>query len=641
MVSIHKSTSFKGRIISILSFLLLAFLLGSGNYASQEDHAAYVRKNYTKYEHYIPMRDGVRLFTAVYVPNDQTQKYPILMFRTPYSVYPYGANNYKEQLGPSEHFDHEGYIFVFQDVRGRLMSEGHFVNMTPHKDNKTDETHIDESTDTYDTVEWCIKNIARNNGRVGQWGISYPGFYTAAGMIDSHPALKAVSPQAPIADWFWDDFHHHGAFFLPHAFNFLSVFGKPRPDPSTEFPDQFDHGTPDGYKFFLELGPLKNANERYFKGEIDFWNKTVEHPNYDDFWKMRNILPHLKNIKCAVMTVGGWFDAEDLYGPLKIYQHAEKNNPGIFNMLVMGPWAHGHWNFTDGQKLGSIDFGFKTSRYYQEHIQLPFFNHYLKNKGEHNLPEAYVFETGANRWRTFETWPPRLEERNLYCHAKEKLAFCEPQTQEDVFDEYISDPAKPVPYTEDIAIGMTQAYMTDDQRFAARRPDVLVYQTDILDEDLTIAGPIMAELWVSTSGTASDWIVKIVDVFPDDLGLDVPWFRPSKESADKGLEGYHMMVRSEVIRGRFRNSYENPEPFEPDKPTKVSFELQDICHTFKRGHRFQVQIQSTWFPLVDRNPQKYVPNIFRAEEDDFIKTTQRLYRSKAHPTHIKIGVLKK
>jgi len=631
----------KRRVGGIVFSLLFACLILSSLFFAQEDHAVYVRKNYTKYEHSIPMRDGVRLFTAVYVPNDQTQKYPILMFRTPYSVFPYGANNYKKQLGPSKHFDLEGYIFVFQDVRGRLMSEGHFVNMTPHRAVKTDNSHIDESSDTYDTIEWCIKNIPNNNGRVGQWGISYPGFYTAAGMIDSHPNLKAVSPQAPIADWFWDDFHHHGAFFLPHAFNFLSVFGKPRPEPTTEFPDRFHHGTPDGYKFFLELGPLKNADERYFKGEIEFWNKIVEHPNYDDFWKARNILPHLKNITCAVMTVGGWYDAEDLYGPLNIYRHTETNNPGIVNILIMGPWAHGHWNFTDGQKLGNIDFGFKTSHYYQEHIQLPFFNYYLKGKGNHNLPEAYVFETGANRWRAFDTWPPKVEDQNFYCHERGRLAFHEPSTQEDVYDEYISDPAKPVPYSEETAIGMTQAYMTDDQRFAARRPDVLAYQTEILAEDLTLAGPVTAELWVSTSGTASDWIVKLIDVYPDDLRLDFPWFRPPLESGDKGLEGYHKMVRSEVMRGRFRNSYENPEPFEPNTPTKVSLKLQDICHTFKRGHRLQIQIQSTWFPLVDRNPQKYIPNIFKAEEKDFIKSTQRVYRSKAHPTHINIGVLKK
>ncbi|MBN1225152.1 MAG: CocE/NonD family hydrolase [Candidatus Aminicenantes bacterium] len=627
------------RSIGIILFALCC-LISLKIYSGQDSHATYVRESYAKYEYYVPMRDGVKLFTSVYVPNDRTKKYPILMFRTPYSVAPYGLDQYKEQLGPSPHFDYEGYIFVFQDVRGRMMSEGKYVNMTPHIHQKKDKTWIDESSDTYDTIEWLLKNIPNHNGKVGQWGISYPGFYTAAGMIDSHPALKAVSPQAPIADWFWDDFHHHGAFFLPHAFNFLAVFGTSPPNPTTKFPPRFNHGTPDGYQFFLELGPLKNANEKYFKGEIDFWNKIVEHPDYDDFWQARNLLPHLKNIKCAVMTVGGWYDAEDLYGPLKIYRHTEKNNPETFNILVMGPWAHGHWNFTEGQALGNIDFGFKTSEYFQKNIQLPFFNHYLKGEEVHNLPEAYVFETGANRWRTFDTWPPQVDRRNLYTLSGGKLDFTAPDAPQETFDEYISDPDNPVPYTEEITTGMTQAYMTDDQRFAARRTDVLTYQTDVLKEDLTLAGPIQAELWVSTSGSASDWVVKLVDVFPDDVSQQFPWFLPPQKQPKKDMGGYHMMVRSEVIRGRYRNSYQNPEPFEPNTATMVALELQDILHTFKRGHRIQIQIQSTWFPLVDRNPQKYVPNIFLADEEDFIKTTQRVYRFADHPTHFTVGVLK-
>jgi len=623
----------------ILLFFIICVTLALA-FQTQEDHTAYVRENYAKYEYYVPMRDGVRLFTSVYVPNDQTKKYPMLMFRTPYSVAPYGTDQYPKQLGPSPHFDSEGYIFVFQDVRGRMMSEGKYVNMTPHREQKADKTHIDESSDTFDTIEWLLKNIPNHNGRVGQWGISYPGFYTAAGMIDSHPALKAVSPQAPISDWFWDDFHHHGAFFLPHAFNFLAVFGKYPPNPTTKFPPRFDHGTPDGYQFFLELGPLKNVNEKHFKGEVDFWNKIVDHPNYDEFWQACNLLPHLKNIKCAVMTVGGWYDAEDLYGPLKIYRHAEKNNPGTFNILVMGPWAHGAWNFTDGQALGNIDFGFKTSKYFQEHIQLPFFNHYLKGEGTNTLPEAYVFETGANRWRSFDIWPPRVEDSDLYVRAEGRLDFTPPKEPEEIFDEYISDPAKPVPYSEEITTGMTQEYMTDDQRFAARRTDVLAYQTDVLEEDMTLAGPVQAELWVSTSGTDSDWVIKVIDVFPGDVSQQFPWFLPPQESPKKDMGGYHMMVRSEVIRGRFRNSYENPEPFEPNTVTKVSLELQDILHTFKRGHRIQIQIQSTWFPLVDLNPQKYVPNIFLADKEDFIKVTQRVFRSTNHSTHFKVGVLK-
>jgi putative CocE/NonD family hydrolase len=580
------------------------------------------------------MRDGVKLFTAVYVPNDKSETYPFILFRTPYAVSPYGANAYRTPLGPNMRFAREGYIFVFQDVRGRFMSEGDFVNMTPHVADKKSTSDIDESTDTYDTIEWLLANIENHNGRVGQWGISYPGFYTAAGMIDSHPALKAVSPQAPIADWFWDDFHHHGALFLPHAFNFLAVFGPARPGLTTQWPPRFDHGTPDGYQFFLDLGPLENANRLHLKNEIDFWNKITEHPNYDEFWQARNLLPHLKNIKCAVMTVGGWFDAEDLYGPLHIYREAEKFNPGIFNMLVMGPWSHGGWNRTKGDSLGNVKFGFETSKYFQENIEFPFFQHYLKGEGEIDLPEAFVFETGANRWRRFDHWPPEnTEERSLYVHGDERLTFTPPTDASAAYDEYVSDPDKPVPFTSDISNGMTKAYMTDDQRPFARRPDVVVYQTDVLEKDLTLVGPILANLWVSTSGSASDWIVKLIDVFPDDTPTS------ASASGDYEMGGYQMMVRSDVIRGRFRNSYEKPEPFEPNEVTLVDLPLQDVLHTFKRGHRIMVQIQSTWFPLVDRNPQNYVPNIYKAGEEDFIEATQRIYRSKDHPTHLKVGIL--
>ena len=633
---LHPEKTFFSRVwVSIFMLPLAVSAL-----PAQEGESVFIRENYSKFEYKIPMRDGARLFTAVYTPNDRSKKYPFLLRRTPYSVEPYGADSYtRGPLGPSPHFAREGYIFVLQDVRGRLMSEGEFINMTPHNPNKKDKSQVDESSDTYDTIEWLLKNIPDHNGRVGQWGISYPGFYTAAGMIDTHPALKAVSPQAPIADWFWDDFHHHGAFFLPHAFNFLSIFGKPRPEPTTKFPPRFEHGTQDGYKFFLELGPLKNVNERYFKGEIDFWNKIVEHPNYDEFWQKRNLLPFLKNVKCAVMTVGGWFDAEDLYGALKIYQQVEKSNPGIFNILVMGPWAHGDWNYADGDALGNINFGFKTSKYFQEHIQLPFFNYFLKGEGKLDLPEAYVFETGANRWRTFDRWPPGVEERNLFFQANGKLDSVSPSAPGDAYDEFVSDPAKPVPFIEKISVEMTKEYMTDDQRFAARRTDVVAYQTEVLREDLTLAGPVQAELWVSTSGTDSDWVVKVIDVFPDDLGQQRAWYLPPYQPSGKNLGGYQMMVRSEVFRGRFRNSYEKPEPFEPNKPTKVAFELQDLFHTFQRGHRLEVQVQSTWFPLVDRNPQKYVPNIFLADEKDFIPATQRVFRSAAHPTHLKVRVL--
>jgi hypothetical protein len=596
--------------------------------------AEFIRESYSKFELRIPMRDGARLFTAVYVPNDRSKTYPILLFRTPYSVGPYGADAYRTRLGPSMLFARELFIFAYQDVRGRYMSEGTFVNMTPHVAAKRGPQDIDESTDTYDTIEWLLANLDGHNGRAGQWGISYPGFYTIAGAIDSHPALKAISPQAPIADWFFDDFHHHGAFFLPHAFNFLASFGQPRPEPTTEHAPRFDHKTPDGYKFFLELGPLANADPRHFKGQVAFWNEMVEHPNYDEFWQARDILPHLKNIRCAVMTVGGWFDAEDLYGPLKIYREVERNNPGIVNGLVMGPWEHGGWERTDGDALGNVTFGFKTAKHYQERIELEFFLRHLKDRGEFQLPEAYVFETGANRWRQFDAWPPAgTARRRLYLRAGASLSFAPPDQPAGTYDEFLSDPANPVPFTEAIDTGMNSAYMTDDQRFASRRPDVLEYQTEPLADDLTLAGSIQAELWVSTTGTDADWIVKLVDVLPDSAK------DPDPNPRRVRLGGYQMMVRSEVIRGRFRKSYTRPEPFVPGEVTRVPLELQDVFHTFLRGHRVMVQIQSTWFPLVDRNPQKYVPNIFKADADDFQKATHRVHRSAAHATHLEVGVL--
>lgn len=603
----------------------------------REQQVRYFRQHYDKHEYRIPMRDGVRLFTAVYSPKDPLQEYAFLMWRTPYGIAPYDEDEYPDYpwyLGPPQDFAEEGYIFVYQDVRGCFMSEGEFVNVRPHIGEKAEPQDIDESTDTYDTIEWLLANIPNHNGRVGMWGISYPGFYAAAGMIDAHPALKAVSPQAPIADWFFDDFHHHGAFCLLDGFNFFAVFSLPRPELTTEWPERFDHGTPDGYQFFMDLGPLKNANERYFKGGSPFWSKGVRHPNYDEFWQTRNILPHLKNVAPAVMTVGGWFDKEDLYGPLQLYRVVERQNPDVFNILVMGPWVHGGWEDTDGEQVGNIHFGAQTSLFYRESIELPFFNYYLKGKGEVNLPEAYAFETGTNRWRTFDHWPPEdLDTRSLYFHGGGRLSFDPPAEQDDAYDEYTSDPAKPVPYSLAISTEISKAYMTDDQRFAARRPDVLVYQTEVLEEDLTLAGPILADLWVSTSGTASDWVVKLIDVFPD----DAPDYDDTPPEMHMG--GYQMMVRSEVIRGRFRNSYEHPEPFVPNEPTRVAFPLQDVLHTFQKGHRIMVQIQSTWFPFIDRNPQKYVDNIFLADEDDFIKTTQRVYRSRDYPTHLRVGVL--
>jgi uncharacterized protein len=598
--------------------------------------ADFIRENYTKHEHHIPMRDGAKLFTTVYTPKDTSERYPMLMLRTPYSVAPYGAGKYSNHLGLNRLLEKEKYIFVFQDVRGRFMSEGQFENMRPHIDRKVSNQDIDESSDTYDTIEYLLSNVRNHNGRVGLWGISYPGFYSSAGMIDAHPALRAVSPQAPIADWWFDDFRHHGAFFLPHAFNFLSVFGQPRPQPTTEWPGPFQYGTPDGYQFYLDLGPLKNANgQRYLNNRVAFWNTICEHPNYDEFWQARNLLPHLKKVAPNVLTVGGWFDAEDLYGALKTYRSIEKQNPTINNGIVMGPWQHGGWSRGHGESLGNIHFGAKTAEFYQKEIEKTFFEYYLKDKGTANLPKAYMFETGANQWRKFDQWPPaNLQKKSLYFQEANRLSFERPESEADAYDEYVSDPNKPVPSTEAVSTTMTVEYMTDDQRFAARRPDVVFYQTDVLKDDVTLAGELLAELWVSTSGTDSDWVVKLIDVFPPDA-QDYPNMSPHEH-----LGGYQMMVRSEVIRGRFRNSDEKPEPFVSNEATKVALELQDVLHTFKKGHRIMVQVQSTWFPLVDRNPQKYVDNIYlQAEEKDFIKATQRVFRSKEHPSALQVGIL--
>ncbi len=594
-----------------------------------------VKQQYIKHEYRIPMRDGVKLFTSVYVPRDASKenRYPILMLRTPYSVSPYGEDRYRSVLGPNRHLQKSGYIFVYQDVRGCYMSEGEFVNMRPHVDKKETASDIDESSDTFDTIAWLVKRIQHHNGRVGMWGISYPGFYAAAGMIDAHPALKAVSPQAPIADWWYDDFHHHGAFFMPHAFNFLTRFGQSRPKPTTLPAPRFDYGTPDGYEFYMRLGPLPNANTRYMRDRVPFWNMIVEHPNYDQFWQRRNLLPHLHRVAPAVMTVGGWFDAEDLYGPLQIYRHVEQNNSQVDNILVMGPWAHGGWARRQGSRLGNIDFESNTSAHYQKWIETRFFESHLKGNGDTGLPEAYVFETGTNRWRQFEHWPPKETKSLSYFAGPSGSLTTTAKSEGTSYDEFVSDPAKPVPFTEVIATGMTREYMTDDQRFAARRPDVLVYQTKPFREDTTLVGPVTADLWVSTSQGDADWIVKIIDVFPDDA-KDYP-----QVAAGKRMGGYQMMVRSEVIRGRFRDDPAHPKPFSANKPTRVKLVLQDICHTFQPGHRLMIQIQSTWFPLVDRNPQTYVDNIFQAKESDFVKAVHRVYRAGKHATVFRFGRL--
>jgi putative CocE/NonD family hydrolase len=625
--------SFRRYFVVALALSLL-FIGRNPFHPSQAQSVYDVKEHYTKLETQIVMRDGAKLFTSIYMPKDNSQQYPIMLNRTPYSVAPYGSTVFKPSLGPSDLFMEEGFIFVYQDVRGRWMSEGDFKWMTPYKPKKSAPTDVDESTDTYDTIEWLLKNVPNNNGRVGMWGISFPGFYTAAAIIAAHPALKAASPQAPMADNFLgDDMHHNGAFFLPHAFNFISNFGRPRPKPTAIGLPRFDHKTPDGYKFFLEMGPLANANRKYLKNEIAIWNEWMKHGNYDEYWQAQNVPQHLTRVTPAIMTVGGWFDAEDLYGALNVYKAIEKNNPKTYNTIVMGPWCHGCWARTEGDALGDVRFNSKTAPFYRENIEFPFFLYFLKDKTDPKLPEAYVFETGSNEWKTYDQWPPKnTKVENLYFHPEGKLSFDQPSLAAS-FDQYISDPNKPVPFINQIAIGMTREYMVDDQRFATTRPDVLVYQTDMLTQDITIAGPVTPSLFVSTSGTDSDFIVKLIDVFPDDT--------PDNEPNPTGVKmgGYQMMVRGEPFRAKFRNSFSRPEPLTPNKPTRIEFAMPDINHTFRKGHRIMVQVQSTWFPLVDRNPQKFV-DIYNAKETDFQKATQRLFHSAKLPSHLKLTVLK-
>ncbi|MEQ8789750.1 MAG: CocE/NonD family hydrolase [Pirellulaceae bacterium] len=594
----------------------------------------YVKSHYTKYEYQIPMRDGKRLFTSVYVPKDDSKTYPILLKRTPYSVRPYGVDQYPEHLGPSPLFERAGYIFVYQDVRGRWMSEGEFVHMRPHLTKKSGRGDIDESTDTWDTVDWLVKNVVGNNGKVGIAGISYPGFYTAAGIIDSHPAIRAASPQAPVNDWFaGDDWHHNGAFFLAHMFNWMSRSGRIRPEPTKKYRGpEFDYGTPDGYEFFKRIKTLSEIDEKYLKGDVPFWLETMQHGTYDEFWKSHNIRPHLKNIRPAVMTVGGWFDAENLFGALETYKSIEANNPKTFNMLVMGPWRHGGWEKDDGASFGDVPFNSKTAEFYREHIELPFFELHLKGEGKTEFPEAWVFETGTNQWRKYEHWPPKqARAKSFYFGAGERLATDKPETKE-TFDEYLSDPNKPVPYMNITAPGMQAEYLVADQRFASQRPDVLVYQTGALEQDLTIAGPVEVELFVSTSGTDSDWIVKVIDVYPDDYP------DPKENPKQVRMGGYQQLVRGDVMRGKFRESLSEPVPFEPGKPTRVKFTMPDTYHCFRTGHRLMIQVQSTWFPLVDRNPQKFV-DIYHAQASDYTKATQRVFRTRELPSSVKLRVL--
>jgi hypothetical protein len=614
------------------AFIPIFFFLSASLLLAQEKLDA--KAHYDKTEYMVAMRDGVKLYTQVYTPKDKTQDYPIILFRTPYSVRYYGPKHFRRVFF-NEAYTREGFIFVYQDVRGKFKSEGEFIVMKPHKIVKEGPDDVDESSDTYDTIEWLLENIPNHNGRVGQMGISYPGWQTAMGMIDAHPALKASSPQASPSDmWIGDDFHHNGAFRLMYTFGWLSNNARTRPDQTEQRATRFSYGTPDGYRFFLELGPVSNVDKLYFHNQVPTWNEYMEHGDYDEYWEEQDVLQYLNNIKHPILNVAGWFDAEDFYGPMSIYYTIEEKNPDNKSILVVGPWLHGGWSRMAGDALGNIRFGSKTGEYYREKVEFPFFLYHLKEKGELNLPEALVFETGSNQWRFYDQWPPKnTQEKSLYFHPNGKLSFSPPgQSTEDVYDSYISDPNKPVPFSEEIRTSQGHLWMVEDQRFAASRPDVLVYESDVLEEDITIAGPIIADLFVSTTGTDADWVVKLIDVYPG----DVPDNKPNPCGVRMGH--FQMLVGADVFRGKYRNSFEKPEPFVPDKVTEIKYDLRDKCHTFKKGHRIMVQVQSTWFPVIDRNPQKFV-DIYHAKESDFQKALHKVYRSSAHSSHLKLRVL--
>jgi putative CocE/NonD family hydrolase len=582
-------------------------------------------KLFTKTEYRIPMRDGAKLFTLVVAPKDTSTNYPILLGRRPFQLAFWDTSLATLMEGGP-------FILVLQHVRGRYQSEGTFTAMPPFNPAKGP-TESDESSDAWDTIDWLVKNVPNNNGRVGIFKAGASIFGLMA-MINLHPALKAVSPQASMVDWFMgDDLHHNGAFFLSQNFGMLYTYYQLGGDPMTGRGPEFDFGIRDGYEFFLRMGPLGNT-EKLLRGAVPDWSAFLAHPNYDAFWQARNIRPHLKNIHCAVLNVCGWFDAENVFGTLETYRWTERQNPGIQNTLVMGPWSHNQWNSSAGDRLGDVAFGSDTADYFRQEVELPFFRHHLLGDTNYTPAEAVVFQTGANQWRRFDQWPPRnTESKTFYLQDAGQLAFTPPGRGDRAFDEYVSDPAKPVPFTKVMTTHYPDEYPVEDQRFVATRPDVLVYQTEPLTAELTIAGPIQVSLNVSTTGTDADWVVKLIDVYAPDF----PDPQPNPTRVVMG--GYQQLLRGDVMRSRFRKSFEKPEPMKPGNITPIEFTMQDVFHTFRRGHRVMVQVQSSWFPLVDRNPQTFVPNIAYAKPEDFRKATHRVYRSAKLPSSISIGAL--
>ena len=632
--------------LAALGLALLVLPAGARQAPSGEDR---VRERYTKYEYRVPMRDGVRLFTAVYVPKDASKRYPFLITRTPYSVAPYGVDAYRSSLGPSEQFEKAGFIFVYQDARGRYMSEGEFRQVRPHVPVKRSSRDVDESSDMYDTITWLLEHVPNHNGRAGLVGVSQPGFHVAASIIDAHPALKAASPQAPTADYYLgDDVYHNGAFMLGANFGFYSSF-RPRvggPQLPADEP-RFDPGEPDAYEFFLSLPPLAEVNARLFGGRAGYWQEIVDHPDYDEFWQARSIWKYANRITPAVLNVGGWFDAEDPMGPLHMYRAIERMSPATDNRLVMGPWSHGGWSRGSGQRLGNLDFALSTADVFRDQIQFAFFMHYLADAPlPPGFPKAWMFATGVNEFRRHDGWPPaNARPLTLSLEAGGRIAAREPGPVRPAgFDEYVSDPRRPVPYVGYVASGMTYDYMTEDQRFAAKRPDVLVYSTGPLEEDLTVAGPISVALTVSSTGTDSDFVVKVIDADPGNYPQPDP---PAGPAGGRGrlpsnfvrMGGYQQLVRGEPFRAKFRRGFVTPVPLVPGAPTEIRFDLPDVYHVFRPGHRLIVQVQSSWFPLVDRNPQQFM-DIPKAGPGDFRKATQRVFHGSTLTLPVEAGALR-
>jgi putative CocE/NonD family hydrolase len=619
------------KISSVTFFLALAGLVcvprfGAAPRRQRPDLSALFDKS----EVMIPMRDGVKLHTEFYKPKNAAARLPILFSRTPYGISS-PDKGISSMIYRYADLVPEGYIFAFQDIRGRYGSAGKFVMLRPLHD-PSDAQGVDESTDTYDAIDWLVKNVPNNNGRVGLDGISYDGFLVTMGMINPHPALKAASEQACMGDtWLGDDFFHNGAFRLSYGFEYTALLESSNENFSFAF-DRFDV-----YDFYLRLGALRNANTKYFHGKLPTWNEFVAHPSYDDFWKRHAVAYGLKEPTVPNLNVAGWWDQEDFYGPMATYARLEKSDSKHLNYLVAGPWNHGGWGGGPGKSLGEIPFGSDTSVYFRQKIEVPWFEYWLKDKGSLPLKEALLFQTGTNNWRQFDSWPPReAQTKNLYFRENGRLSFEAPQTDSaDASDTYVSDPAHPVPYRHrpiDMTYpedhpGSWYTWLVEDQRFVDERPDVLTWQTEELAEDVTLAGQVTAKLFASTTGSDSDWIVKLIDVYPQQYPDD--W----------KLSGYELMISDEIFRGRYHQSFEKPEPLKPGEVTPFTIDLHTADHVFKKGHRIMVQVQSTWFPVYDRNPQTFVPNIFEAKESDYQKATQRIYRSKRFPSSVEIMTL--